>query len=190
MKRARPRSRPSTSRGRSRHALHLVSGRLHADLQLLPHGHAEARPQSRGHEIVGQFSWRCDRIGDWPGAQGRETVGSFGGRTQDHQRRADGHGRNALQFRQRARGDGHCFRRRGISLSKRRITFSTSGVVPEIAGGASFRERCSQFPSMPLRDELRDELVPINKKYPIAELMEACRTYQACPTPSASPSNT
>lgn len=65
----------------------------------------------------------------------------------------------------------------GLSMSKRRITLSTSGVVPEIT-------RCGDEIGVGLaislhavRDELRDELVPINKKYPLAELLEACRTY-------------
>ncbi|PPD43013.1 MAG: 23S rRNA (adenine(2503)-C(2))-methyltransferase RlmN [Methylobacter sp.] len=60
-------------------------------------------------------------------------------------------------------------------LSKRRVTISTSGVVP-----AMYRltEVCDVSLAVSLhavRDELRDELVPINKKYPLKELMEACR---------------
>ena len=65
----------------------------------------------------------------------------------------------------------------GIALSKRRITLSTSGIVPEI-------ERCGAELGVNLaislhavRDDLRDELVPINKKWPIAELLDACRRY-------------
>ncbi len=67
----------------------------------------------------------------------------------------------------------------GIAISKRRITLSTSGVVPMI-------ERCGNELGVNLaislhavRDELRDILVPINKKYPIKELLEACRNYPA-----------
>ncbi|MEM8812348.1 MAG: 23S rRNA (adenine(2503)-C(2))-methyltransferase RlmN, partial [Pseudomonadota bacterium] len=65
----------------------------------------------------------------------------------------------------------------GLSLSKRRITLSTSGVVPMI-------ERCGAEIGVMLaislhavRDDLRDELVPINRKYPIADLLDACRRY-------------
>jgi 23S rRNA (adenine2503-C2)-methyltransferase len=65
----------------------------------------------------------------------------------------------------------------GLSLSKRKITLSTSGVVPAI-------RRCGAELGVNLAvslhavsDELRDELVPLNKKYPIAELLDACRTY-------------
>jgi 23S rRNA (adenine2503-C2)-methyltransferase len=65
----------------------------------------------------------------------------------------------------------------GLSLSRRKITLSTSGVVPMI-------ERCGQELGVNLAislhavtDELRDTLVPLNKKYPIALLLEACRNY-------------
>ncbi len=65
----------------------------------------------------------------------------------------------------------------GIALSKRRVTVSTSGVVPVI-------DRLGEELSVNLaislhavRDELRDVLVPINKTFPIATLMEACRRY-------------
>ena len=65
----------------------------------------------------------------------------------------------------------------GIAISRRRITLSTSGMVPMI-------ERCGAELGVQLavslhavRDELRDELVPINRKHPIAELLEACRAY-------------
>lgn len=67
----------------------------------------------------------------------------------------------------------------GIALSKRRITLSTSGVVPEIS-------RCGEELGVNLAislhavtDALRDVIVPLNKKYPIAELLEACRNYPA-----------
>ena len=65
----------------------------------------------------------------------------------------------------------------GIALSRRRITLSTAGVVPMMA-------RCGEEIGTNLavslhavRDDIRDEIVPINRKYPIAALMEACRNY-------------
>jgi 23S rRNA (adenine2503-C2)-methyltransferase len=65
----------------------------------------------------------------------------------------------------------------GIAISKRKITLSTSGVVPMM-------RRCGEELNVNLavslhavNDELRDRLVPINRKYPIAELLDACRTY-------------
>lgn len=64
-------------------------------------------------------------------------------------------------------------------LSKRRVTLSTSGVVPAL-------DRLKQVSDVSLavslhatNDELRDKLVPINRKYPIAELMAACKRYLA-----------
>jgi 23S rRNA (adenine2503-C2)-methyltransferase len=65
----------------------------------------------------------------------------------------------------------------GLSLSKRRITVSTSGVVPEL--DALGRE-CGTMLAISLHatnDALRDKLVPLNKKYPIEELLAACRAY-------------
>jgi 23S rRNA (adenine2503-C2)-methyltransferase len=65
----------------------------------------------------------------------------------------------------------------GIAISRRRITLSTSGVVPEIA-------RCAEEIGCMLAvsfhattDEVRDRLVPINKRWPIAQLLEALRAY-------------
>lgn len=65
----------------------------------------------------------------------------------------------------------------GIAIGKRRITLSTSGVVPMI-------ERCGAELDVNLAislhavtDELRDQIMPINRKYPIKELLQACRNY-------------
>jgi 23S rRNA (adenine2503-C2)-methyltransferase len=65
----------------------------------------------------------------------------------------------------------------GIAISRRRITLSTSGVVPMM-------RRCGEELGVNLAvslhavtDELRDELVPLNRKYPLAELLAACRDY-------------
>jgi 23S rRNA (adenine2503-C2)-methyltransferase len=65
----------------------------------------------------------------------------------------------------------------GLALSKRRITLSTSGVVPEIPRWGEEADTMLAISLHATNDALRDELVPINRKYPIAELMEACRNY-------------
>jgi 23S rRNA (adenine2503-C2)-methyltransferase len=65
----------------------------------------------------------------------------------------------------------------GLSLSKRRITLSTSGVVPEIYRTGEEIGVMLAISLHAVRDELRDMLVPINRKYPLAELLEACRKY-------------
>lgn len=65
----------------------------------------------------------------------------------------------------------------GLSLSKRRITLSTSGVVPQIAPTGSEIGVMLAISLHAVRNDLRDVLVPINKKWPLEELLEACRTY-------------
>jgi 23S rRNA (adenine2503-C2)-methyltransferase len=126
-------------------------------------------------EIVGQVMVARDRLGDWIETQPGKPAG------QDRRRITNivlmGMGeplynfdnvRDALQVI--ADGDG-------LSLSKRRITLSTSGVVPEIARTGS-EIGCMLAVSLhAVRDELRNELVPLNLKYPIAELLDACRNY-------------
>lgn len=65
----------------------------------------------------------------------------------------------------------------GLSLSKRRITLSTSGVVPGIFRTGEEIGVMLAISLHAVRDELRDMLVPINKKYPLAQLLDACRAY-------------
>ncbi len=65
----------------------------------------------------------------------------------------------------------------GLSLSKRRITLSTSGVVPEIARTGDEIGCMLAISLHAVRDELRDVLVPINKKWNLEKLLEACRAY-------------
>jgi 23S rRNA (adenine2503-C2)-methyltransferase len=65
----------------------------------------------------------------------------------------------------------------GLSLSKRRITLSTSGVVPEIVRAGEEIGSSLAISLHGTTDEIRNKLVPLNKKYPIAELLEACRNY-------------
>jgi len=129
-------------------------------------------------EIVGQVLLARDRLGDWPGAKISEgaSVPSDGGRLVSNVVMM-GMGEPLYNFEAVrdallivADGDG-------ISISKRRITLSTSGVVPNIA-------RCGTEIGVMLavslhaaRDELRDVLVPLNRKYPIRELLAACRAY-------------
>ena len=65
----------------------------------------------------------------------------------------------------------------GLALSKRRITLSTSGVVPMIPKTGEEMGVMLAISLHAVTDEMRDVLVPINKKYPIKELMDACRAY-------------
>ncbi len=65
----------------------------------------------------------------------------------------------------------------GIQLSRRRITLSTSGVVPEIARTAQEIGCQLAISFHATTDEVRDKLVPINKRWPLADLLDALRTY-------------
>ena len=65
----------------------------------------------------------------------------------------------------------------GLSLSKRRITVSTAGVVPQMAPLGREAGPMLAISLHAVRDDLRDVLVPLNKKYPIADLLQACRDY-------------
>jgi 23S rRNA (adenine2503-C2)-methyltransferase len=65
----------------------------------------------------------------------------------------------------------------GVSIGKRRITVSTSGVVPMIEPLGNDVGTMLAISLHATRDELRDELVPLNKKYPIKDLLDACRAY-------------
>jgi 23S rRNA (adenine2503-C2)-methyltransferase len=129
-------------------------------------------------EIVGQILLARDRIGDWPGAappaDGRLIPGS--------ERKITnivlmGMGEPLYNFDNvrdaiavAADGDG-------LAMSKRRITLSTSGVVPEIERWGREAGTMLAISLHAVRDDLRDKLVPINRKYPIAQLMAACRAY-------------
>ena len=128
-------------------------------------------------EILAQILVARDRIGDWPNAE-RPTDGLI----PDGERAITnvvlmGMGEPLYNFDNvktalLIASDGE-----GISLSKRRITLSTSGIVPMIARCGAEIGVMLAISLHAVRDDLRNELVPINRKYPLAELMEACRTY-------------
>jgi 23S rRNA (adenine2503-C2)-methyltransferase len=65
----------------------------------------------------------------------------------------------------------------GLALSKRRITVSTAGVVPRMEELGRETGAMLAISLHAVRDELRDKLVPLNKKYPIKDLLAACRAY-------------
>lgn len=67
----------------------------------------------------------------------------------------------------------------GFGLSKRKVTVSTSGLVPFMDRLRSDVDTALAVSLHAPNDELRNQLVPINKKYPVAELMDACRRYTA-----------
>lgn len=67
----------------------------------------------------------------------------------------------------------------GLALSRRKITVSTSGVVPKIVPLARDAGTNLAISLHAVTNDLRDEIVPINRKYPIEDLLEACREYQS-----------
>ncbi len=66
-----------------------------------------------------------------------------------------------------------------FGLSKRRVTISTAGVVPAIRSLAEVSDVSLAVSLHAAEDELRSQLVPLNRRYPLQELLEACRIYQA-----------
>jgi 23S rRNA (adenine2503-C2)-methyltransferase len=129
-------------------------------------------------EIVGQIMVARDRLGDFVGMERAKGEGlPTGGERFVSNIVMMGMGEPLYNFEAVrdallvvADGDG-------IAISKRRITLSTSGVVPNIArAGAEIG--CMLAVSLhAVRDDLRNELVPLNRKYPIKELLDACRSY-------------
>ena len=121
-------------------------------------------------EIVGQMMMARDTICEWPSPKDGRMISNVV---------MMGMGEPFYNYEAVATALRIFMDQEGISLSRRRITLSTSGVVPMI-------ERCGRELGVNLaislhavEDGLRDELVPINRKHPIAELLEACRTYPA-----------
>jgi 23S rRNA (adenine2503-C2)-methyltransferase len=131
-------------------------------------------------EIVGQVLLARDRIGDWPGdrlASAQETSA----RSADERKITNvvlmGMGEPLYNFDNVRDAMAIVSDGDGLAMSKRRITLSTSGVVPEIARWGEQAGTMLAISLHAVRNELRDKLVPINRKYPIADLMAACRTY-------------
>lgn len=129
-------------------------------------------------EIVAQILVARDRIGDWPDA---EPPGD-GRLLPSTERKITnivlmGMGEPLYNFENVKAAMAVASDGEGLSVSKRRITLSTSGVVPEIERWGGEAQTMLAISLHAVRDELRDELVPINRKYPISELLEACRNY-------------
>jgi len=119
-------------------------------------------------EIVGQMMVARDAVGEWPSPKDGRLLSNIV---------MMGMGEPLYNFDNVKKAIHIIMDQEGISISRRRITLSTSGVVPMMA-------RCGEEIGVNLAvslhaatDELRDQLVPINRKYGIAELLKACRAY-------------
>ena len=119
-------------------------------------------------EICGQVMLAMDELGDWPAGKPERRLTNIV---------LMGMGEPLFNYDNVVTAMRIIMSGEGVGLSKRRITLSTSGVVPEIirCGGDLGVNLAISLHAV--RDELRDELVPINRKYPLAELIEACRNY-------------
>ena len=123
-------------------------------------------------EIVGQIMVARDHLGEWPSAEQPTIYGR-----QLSNIVMMGMGEPLYNFDNVAAALKIAMDGEGLAISRRRITLSTAGVVPLI-------RRCGEELGVGLavslhavRDELRNEIVPINRKYPLAELLAACRDY-------------
>jgi 23S rRNA (adenine2503-C2)-methyltransferase len=119
-------------------------------------------------EIVGQVMLARDRLGDWPSTAENRRITNVVMMGMGEPLYNFDNVKQALALV--ADGDG-------LALSKRRITLSTAGVVPMIARAGEEIGSMLAISLHAVRDEIRDVIVPINKKYPIAELLAACKAY-------------
>ena len=119
-------------------------------------------------EILGQIMVARDALGEWPSpAEGRQITNLV----------MMGMGEPLYNYENVAKALKIVMDGEGLSISKRKITLSTAGVVPAM-------KRCGEELNVNLAvslhavtDEIRDEIVPLNRKYPLSELIPACRDY-------------
>jgi 23S rRNA (adenine2503-C2)-methyltransferase len=119
-------------------------------------------------EIVSQFLVARDSYGEWPSPREGRMISNIV---------MMGMGEPLFNYDNVAKAVRIAMDEEGLSISRRRITLSTAGVAPMI-------ERCGAELGVGLAislhavtDELRDRIMPINRKYPLAELLAACRRY-------------
>jgi len=124
----------------------------------------------RAGEIVSQVMVVRDALGEWPTPDGPRRLSHIV---------VMGMGEPLLNYDETVAALRIAMDRDGLAFPRRRITLSTSGVVPKI-------DACGRDLGVGLavslhavRDDLRDRLVPINRKWNIARLLEACRDYAA-----------
>jgi 23S rRNA (adenine2503-C2)-methyltransferase len=119
-------------------------------------------------DILAQILVARDRLGEWPTPKGQRKISHIV---------MMGMGEPLLNYENVKQALKIAMNPDGLAFSKRKITLSTSGIVPKI-------EQCGRELGVNLaislhavRNDLRDELVPINRKWDIQTLMQACRAY-------------
>ncbi|HXP77764.1 MAG TPA: 23S rRNA (adenine(2503)-C(2))-methyltransferase RlmN, partial [Stellaceae bacterium] len=119
-------------------------------------------------EILGQVMLARDALGEWPSPPEGRLISNLV---------LMGMGEPLYNYDHVAKALRIVMDGEGIAISKRRITLSTAGVVPMIRRAGAELGVNLAVSLHAVNDELRDRIVPINKKYPIAELMAALRDY-------------
>jgi 23S rRNA (adenine2503-C2)-methyltransferase len=119
-------------------------------------------------EIVAQVMVVRDALGEWPTPQGARRLSHIV---------VMGMGEPLLNYEQTARALRIAMDPDGLAFAPRKITLSTSGIVPKIAACGRELGVGLAVSLHAVRDELRDQLVPVNRKWNIAALLDACRAY-------------
>jgi 23S rRNA (adenine2503-C2)-methyltransferase len=122
----------------------------------------------RAGEIVGQIMTVRDALGEWPAPDGPRRLSHIV---------VMGMGEPLLNYEETIAALRCAMDAEGLAFPRRKITLSTSGVVPRIADCGSDLGVGLAISLHAVRDEIRDRLVPINRKWNIAALLEACRAY-------------
>jgi 23S rRNA (adenine2503-C2)-methyltransferase len=137
-------------------------------------------------EILGQIMIAKDTLEDWQGGSARRSEGEPSGRPTNNKpapgRKVTnivmmGMGEPLYNFDNVKAALAIAMDGEAIALSKRRVTLSTAGVVPMIGRAGDEIGSSLAISLHAVRDEIRDVIVPINKKYPLGQLLDACRTY-------------
>ncbi len=121
-------------------------------------------------EIVAQILLARDALEEWPAPQGGRLLSNIV---------VMGMGEPLYNYNNLAKALKIAMDGDGLAISRRRITLSTAGVVPMIERAGAELAVNLAVSLHAVSDELRNQLVPINRKYPIAELMAACHAYPA-----------
>ncbi|MEJ0043453.1 MAG: 23S rRNA (adenine(2503)-C(2))-methyltransferase RlmN [Rhizomicrobium sp.] len=119
-------------------------------------------------EIVGQVMVAKDSLADWPSTKEERRVTNVV---------MMGMGEPLYNFDNVKAALAIVAGGEALALSKRRVTLSTAGVVPMIPRAGAEIGSSLAISLHAVRDDIRDVIVPINKKYPLKDLLEACRTY-------------
>lgn len=121
-------------------------------------------------EILAQIIVARDALDEWPsGRAGRKLTNIV----------VMGMGEPLLNYRSLAAAMRIALSGDGLAISRRRVTLSTSGIVPRMVSWGEEIGTALAVSLHAVRNDLRDKLVPINRKWPISDLLDACRRYPA-----------